>query len=150
MKIILTILEIVLLITGTVIGVLLKNYYDTRKIEGVLNVGKDKMYVTCFGEGEPTVIFENGLGCSDTDWARVQPEISKVARIFSYNRIDTGRTTLSQVQELHSLLNNTKVKGHYIIVAHSFAGLNARAYAGTYPNEVTVIIFVDCSHESQI
>lgn len=34
---------IVLLITGTVIGVLLKNYYDTRKIECVLNVSKDNL-----------------------------------------------------------------------------------------------------------
>lgn len=59
------------------------------------------------------------------------------------------RTSLDQVHELHTVLNKAKVKSPYIIVAHSIGGYNARLFAGIYPEEVSGIIFVDCSHENQ-
>lgn len=110
-----------------------------------------------YGEGTPTVIFESGLGDDNSVWTTVQPEISKYTRTFSYSRAglidsDTGvlpRTSLKQVQSLHSLLNKENINGPYIIVAHSIAGYNARLFAGMYPKEVCGIIFVDCSHENQ-
>lgn len=116
-----------------------------------------KIYANCYGEGEPTVIFESGLGCTHDDWNSVQDEISKHTRTFSYDRaglgnsdkVDLKRTSLDQVYELHTALNEAKVKAPYIIVAHSIGGYNARLFAGTYPKEVSGIIFVDCSHENQ-
>ncbi|MBU3142812.1 alpha/beta fold hydrolase [Clostridium sp. CF012] len=116
-----------------------------------------KLYVNCYGKGDPTVVFESGLGCTHLDWKVVQNQISKNARTFSYDRAglgnsDTGdlpRTSLDQVHELHTVLNKAKVKAPYIIVAHSIGGYNARLFAGTYPKEVSGIIFVDCSHENQ-
>jgi pimeloyl-ACP methyl ester carboxylesterase len=82
----------------------------------------------------------------------------KHTRTFSYDRAGLGnsdkirvqRSSLDQVHELHALLNNAKVKGPYIIVAHSIGGYNARLFAGTYPNEVAGIVFVDSSHENQL
>lgn len=151
-KIKLTIIVIILLIICTVIGILKYReytYYVTRRIYTSITVGKDNISVNCYGKGEPTVIFEAGFGRSKFDWIDVQPEISKITRTFSYDRIDNGRTTLDQVQELHTLLVETKVKGPYIIVAHSIAALNARLFAGTYLNEVAGIVFVDSSNENQ-
>lgn len=149
-KINLKIFEVILFIICTAIGVLkYSEYTATRTIEASVTVGKDNINVNCHGKGEPTVIFESGLGCTNASWIYVQPEISKMARTFSYDRKDDGRTTLDQVHELHALLVDTKVKGPYIIVAHSIGGLNARVFAGTYPSEVAGIIFVDSSHEDQ-
>jgi pimeloyl-ACP methyl ester carboxylesterase len=147
----LMILAITLLILCTAIGILKhrEHTYATRTIETSIVVGKDNIYVNCCGKGKPTVIFESGSGGTNLNWSNVQPEISKITRTFSYNRIEEGRTTLDQVHELHTLLADAKVKGPYIIVAHSIAGLNARLFAGTYPNEVAGIIFVDSSHENQ-
>jgi pimeloyl-ACP methyl ester carboxylesterase len=116
-----------------------------------------KIYTNCYGEGEPTVVFESGLGCTHNDWNVVQDQISKQTRTFSYDRLglgnsdkaDLSRTSLDQVYELHTVLNEAKVKAPYIIVAHSIGGYNARLFAGTYPEEVYGIIFVDCSHENQ-
>ena len=150
-KIKLTIVVITLLILCTAIGILKhrEHTYATRTIETSIAVGKDYIYVNCHGKGQPTVIFESGLGGTNLSWVNVQPEISNITRTFSYDRRDDGRTTLDQVHELHKLLAAAKVKGPYIIVAHSIGGLNARLFAGTYPNEVAGIIFVDSSHENQ-
>ena len=131
--------------------------YAIRKIENKINIGGYSLFVNCYGKGKPTVIFDSGLGGSYKDWERVQPEISKITRTFSYNRAglwgsDKGKlssTSLNQVRELHKLLENARVRGPYIIVAHSIAGYNARLFADKYQNEVAGIIFVDSSHENQ-
>ncbi len=103
------------------------------------------------------MIFESGLGDDNGVWTLVQPEISKNTRTFYYDRVGLGnsdagdlpRTSLDQVHELHTVLNKAKVNAPYIIAAHSIEGYNARLFAGTYPKEVSGIIFVDCSHENQ-
>jgi pimeloyl-ACP methyl ester carboxylesterase len=85
----------------------------------------------------------------------VQPEIAKITRTFSYDRAGLGISDLSplkwssqsEVYELHTLLEEAKVKAPYIIVAHSIGGFNARLFAGTYPKEVIGIVFVDSTNE---
>ena len=142
---------IILLILCSSIGIIkYREYtYIARTIKTSIAIGKDKINVNCYGKGEPVVIFESGLRCGSSSWNYVQPEISKITRTFSYDRIDDGRSTKDQVYELHALLADTKVKGPYIIVAHSIGGFNARVFAGTYPGEVAGIIFVDSSSENQ-
>jgi pimeloyl-ACP methyl ester carboxylesterase len=130
---------------------------EIKAISGKINVGSYSLYVNYYGEGDHTVIFESGLGHGSEDWTLIQPEISKIARTFSYDRAGIGnsdstksqRTCLVQVQALHKLLDKVKAKPPYIIVAHSIGGLNARAFTAAYPKEVAGILFVDCSHENQ-
>lgn len=115
------------------------------------------IYVNCCGTGDLTVVFESGLGCTQDDWKVVQNQISKHTSTFSYDRVglgnsdadDLSRTSLEQVHELHTVLNKAKVKGPYILVAHSIGGYNARLFAAAYPKEMAGIIFVDSSHENQ-
>ncbi len=105
----------------------------------------------------PTVVFEAGMGCSCLDWCKVQPEVAKFARAVSYDRAGLGwsdsgpnpRTSKQMVAELHTLLTNANIPKPYILVGHSFGGLNARLYADTYPQEVAGMVFVDTSHENQ-
>ena len=149
-------IAIVLLLICTVFVVTIHRF-NTKMINGRIDIGGYKLYVNSHGKGEPTVIFENGLGSLNGDWGLVQPQISKITRTFSYDRAGMGksdksnleRTSLNQVKELHTLLNNTKIEPPYIIVAHSIGGYNARIFAATYPKEVVGIVFVDCSHEDQ-
>jgi pimeloyl-ACP methyl ester carboxylesterase len=123
----------------------------------MIDIGGYSLNINCYGKGTPTVIFESGLGNDNEVWTLVQPEISKNTGTLSYDRAglgksDTGdlpRSSLDRVHELHTVLNKAKVKAPYIIVAHSIGGYNARLFAGTYPKEVSGIIFVDCSHENQ-
>jgi pimeloyl-ACP methyl ester carboxylesterase len=130
---------------------------EIKPINGRIDMGGYKLHVNCYGKGDQTVLFESGLGHGSEDWTEIQAEISKVARTFSYDRAGIGnsdatksrRTSLVQVRALHNLLDKVKVKGPYIIVAHSIGGFNARLFAATYPKEVAGIVFVDSSHENQ-
>lgn len=105
----------------------------------------------------PTVVLEAALASSCLDWCKVQPEVAKFARAVSYDRSglgwsDTGpkpRTSEMMVAELHTLLTNANVPKPYILVAHSYGGLNIRLYADTYPREVAGMVLVDTSHEDQ-
>jgi pimeloyl-ACP methyl ester carboxylesterase len=155
--IIAAVLLIVLLIICSIIHVFKpkESIYDTKTINGKIDIGGYGLNVNCYGKGKPTVIFESGLGNYSGTWGLVQPEISKIARTFSYDRAGLGysdppvsdlpRTSLDQVHELHTLLEKANVKGPYIIVAHSIGGYNARLFASTYPEEVSGIVFVDSS-----
>jgi len=59
------------------------------------------------------------------------------------------RTSMHIVEELHTLLKNANMPGPYILVGHSFGGINVRLYANRYPDEVFGLVLVDSSHELQ-
>jgi hypothetical protein len=42
------------------------------------------------GEGTPTVILESGVGDDWLMWQAVQPELSKVSRVCSYDHLGLG------------------------------------------------------------
>jgi pimeloyl-ACP methyl ester carboxylesterase len=56
------------------------------------------------------------------------------------------RTSKRMVAELHILLTKGGIEGPYVLVGHSFAGLNIRLYASTHPKEVAGLVFVDAVH----
>ena len=162
-KLIITVVILLLILCSAIVYIAIdvlkqrESSYAIRKIENKIDIGGYGLLVNCYGKGKPTVIFDSGLGGSYKAWDRVQPEISKITRTFSYNRAglwgsDKSRlssTSLNQVRELHKLLENSKVRGPYIIVAHSIAGYNARLFADKYQDQVAGIIFVDSTHENQ-
>lgn len=121
------------------------------------NVGDYNMHIYCTGEGSPTVILEAGLNDFFVSWSRVQPEVARVTRVCSYDRAGLGwseaspypRTSEVMVQELHTLLGSTGIPGPYVLVGHSFGGINMRLFAQQYPDEVVGMVLVDSAHEQQ-
>lgn len=113
--------------------------------------------IDCSGQGSPTVILDTGLGVPAVGWKFVQPEVAKFTRVCSYDRAGYGwstpgpmpRTSAEIVKELHALLAAAREKPPYILVGHSFAGLNIRLFNGTYAGEVAGMVLVDASHEDQ-
>jgi pimeloyl-ACP methyl ester carboxylesterase len=129
---------------------------DTAKtIQTKIDIGGYALYVNIAGEGSPTVILEAGGGNTSSIWGRVQPEISKITRTFSYDRAGLGKsdkrnlpnTCLTQVQELHTLLKKAEVKEPYIYVANSYGAFLAELFASMYPKEVAGVVFVDGTDE---
>ena len=115
------------------------------------DIGGYKIHSYCLGSGKPTVILDSGLGGNLTWWTLVQKEVSKFARVCSYDRAGYGwsdagpkpRTSEIIVKELHTLLKNQNTPPPYILVGHSFGGTNMKLYANTYPDEVFAVVLVD-------
>ena len=127
--------------------------------EMVAVAGHD-MQLHCTGEGKegPTVVMDAGLGGGMLDWQTVQPEVTKFARVCSYDRSGLGwsesgqkpRTSARIVEELHALLENAGEEGPYVLVGHSFGGANVQLYASEYPEEVAGMVLVDSALDVRV
>jgi pimeloyl-ACP methyl ester carboxylesterase len=115
------------------------------------------MHLYCTGSGSPTVVLEAGLGNDFRIWDLVQPELSKLTRVCSYDRAGVGwsdrqpgpRDSNSIVKQLHGLLLAAGITEPVVLMGHSIAGLHLRAYASTYPGEVVGLVMVDPSTPEQ-
>jgi pimeloyl-ACP methyl ester carboxylesterase len=118
-----------------------------------------RLHLDCRGQGDPTVVFESGLGDPALAWALVQPEVARFTRACSYDRAGAGysdeprydraRDGRALVGDLHALLSAAGVTGPYVLVGHSFGGLLVRLFAATFPAEAVGVVLVDAGHEDQ-
>ena len=90
-------------------------------------------------------------------WSLVEPKVGEFARVCSYDRAGVGKSDRAPQQhssneivlDLHNLLTKAAVKPPYVLVGHSFGGMNTRLYASEYPKEVVGIVLVDSTHEDE-
>ncbi|MEO5950971.1 MAG: alpha/beta hydrolase [Chloroflexia bacterium] len=110
------------------------------------------------GVGDYAVVMDAGLGDNSETWALVEPQIAEFARVLVYDRAGLGRsepttiprTSSNMVKELRNLLLQNEVKPPYILVGHSFGGLNMMLFASLYPDEVSGLVLIDTSHPEQV
>jgi pimeloyl-ACP methyl ester carboxylesterase len=143
----------VVIAAGTTYNALSLKHY--RKISGVpgklYKVGGYSMHLYCTGQGSPAILLDSGLGDDFTTWAKVQPELSRVTRVCSYDRAGFGwsqtrpgrRDANTISAELHDLVSVASVPRPFILMGHSIAGLYLRSYAGHYLSDLAGLIFVD-------
>ncbi|MCM3871500.1 MAG: alpha/beta hydrolase [Pyrinomonadaceae bacterium] len=121
----------------------------------LVDVGGYRLHLNCSGRIEPTVVLIAGAGDFSFDWGLVQPKLSVIARVCSYDRAGfawsdpgpTPRTMKQEAYELHTLLRAAEIKPPYVLVGHSIGGLIARVYAGQFPSEVAGMVLIDPTHE---
>lgn len=124
----------------------------------LVDVGQRYMHIHCTGAGSPTVVMDSGLGGASLDWVRIQPEVATYTRVCTYDRAGYGwsepgpwpRTSLAIVHDLRVLLEHADITGPYVLVGHSFGGLNMRLFASQYPRGIAGLVMVDSSSEHQI
>lgn len=112
------------------------------------------MHIHCVGSGSPPVILESGLGDDWMVWQKVQPDLSKVTRVCSYDRSGLGwsgarggsRNALKIAEQLRDLLRTASIFGPFVVAGHSAGGLYARAFATRYPSDVAALVLVDASN----
>ncbi len=120
---------------------------DARKID----VGGHRLYCEVRGRGDAIVVFDAGLGDTHEAWRWVWPDVAKFARVVLYDRAGLGRsdpapaprTSARIAEELHALLVNVGLPGPYILVGHSFGGLDVQWFASRYPFEVAALVLVE-------
>jgi pimeloyl-ACP methyl ester carboxylesterase len=156
---------ILILIVGLVIGVGYEAYAEQRDRAKhpppgkLVDVGGYRLHLHVMGEDNsaPTVILDAGMVSFSSNWAWVQPEIAKVARVVAYDRAGLGwsdaglkpRDAGQSAKELHTALQKAGISRPYIYVGHSYGGLMAQAFAALYRDEVAGIVMVDGSHPDQ-
>jgi pimeloyl-ACP methyl ester carboxylesterase len=124
----------------------------------LVDVGGYRLHLNCMGQGSPTVILDAGLGSFSIVWKLVQAEVAGTTQVCAYDRAGYGWSELSPhprtseiiVEELHRLLEAAGVEKPYLLVGHSFGGMNARLYAHHFPEEVMGVVLVDSMHEEQL
>lgn len=125
--------------------------------ETLVQISGFKLFVKMYGEkkDKPTVIMDAGYGDYSKVWETVVNEISMLTDVLVYDRAGLGnsekspnpRTSNQMVSELKELLTKLNIKPPYILVGHSFGGVNVRIYASTYPEEVGGLVLVDSTPE---
>lgn len=124
----------------------------------LVDVGGHRLHVECRGKGRPTVVLESGLCQPMSTWGKVPTDIAKFTHVVSYNRAYIGhsdpgpspRTSQQIVDELHILLKKLNIPAPYVLVGHSFGGLNVRLYASQHPDDVVGMVLISASHEEQV
>lgn len=123
-------------------------YPPTGKL---VRVNGHRLHLSSSGAGGPVVVMDSGLGHTSLVWSLVQAEVAGFTRVCVYDRAGYGwsevgpmpRTSQQIVAELHALLANADIPGPYVLVGHSFGGLNMTFYASQYPDEVVGLVLLD-------
>lgn len=109
------------------------------------------------GQEKPIVVLEAGAGDDSTTWEDIFPAVAQFSQVMAYDRAGLGhsvgsptpRTTLQLVDDLHSLLQASRLEGPYLLVGHSLGALVCRLYAQQYRHEVAGLVFIDGPHPEQ-
>jgi pimeloyl-ACP methyl ester carboxylesterase len=125
--------------------------------EMLVQISGCKLYAKLVGEnnGKPTVVMDAGYGDYSKAWDSVIEDLSMLSNVLIYDRAGLGksatssnpRTSREMVKELNELLIEAKIKPPYILVGHSFGGVNLRMFATEYQNEVRGLVLVDSTPE---
>ena len=117
----------------------------------LVEIGGSRLHILSEGAGSPVVVFEAGIAATSLSWRLVQPQIARLTQTASYDRAWLGwsdaiakpRGVEQVVEELRALLDRAGLATPRILVAHSYGGLVARAYAARHPEEVAGMVLVD-------
>lgn len=123
----------------------------------LVDVGGHRMNIYCTGHGSPAVILDAGAGYTTWTWHKVQPQVARITRVCSYDRVGMGfsdggplpRDASATVNDLHTLLQRAGIQPPYVLVGHSIAGLYEPLFADRYPHEVAGMVLVDASFPYQ-
>ena len=119
-----------------------------------IDVGGYNLWIVCRGTGSPTIVLDAGFGDDSQAWDPIIPAVVALSQTCVYDRAGLGasepppqaaRTSQHSVTDLHTLLTQAAVPGPYVLVGHSFGGLNVRLFADQYREAVSGLVLVDAS-----
>lgn len=130
--------------------------YEENKYPAIgeyVDMDGEKIHIVIKGEGEKTIVLLPGLGTAAPalDFEPLVDELAKDFRVvvvepFGYGWSDLTkreRTVENIVEEIRTVLQTAQMKGPYILMPHSLAGIYSMYYANEYPDEVEAVIGID-------
>lgn len=122
------------------------------------SVDGKQMHITCSGGGSPTVVIEAGATSNSLGWQAVQPRLSQLTRVCSYDRAGHGwseprpgpHDAETIARRLRKLLDQAGERRPLVLLGHSAGGLYIREYAREFPTEVVGAVLIDSSSPRQI
>jgi pimeloyl-ACP methyl ester carboxylesterase len=120
----------------------------------LIDAGGFRLHLHCAGTGSPSVVLEAALGGSSISWSLVQPSVSQLTRVCSYDRAGFGwsdagpmpRTAGRVADELRIVLDRGGVPPPFVLVGHSFGGFVMRIFAARHRSDVAGLVLVDPAH----
>lgn len=125
---------------------------DSAVVAGLFDIGGGRdLYLTCIGEGSPTVILEAGDESGAEDWSLVRPGLAAETRTCAYDRAGNGRSAeatgcrgLDEIlADLESLLDEARIDGPYVLVGASGGGYLMAGFAARHPADVAGLVLVE-------
>ncbi|MGA4543293.1 alpha/beta fold hydrolase [Uniformispora flossi] len=112
------------------------------------------LHVVQDGAG-PTVLVTSGLACAWFDWDTTVPLVAPHGRVVRFDRPGLGLsapdprppTLYGEAERLRAVAEAVGAPGPYVIVAHSYAGFHAEAFARLHPEHTAGVVLVDASAE---
>jgi pimeloyl-ACP methyl ester carboxylesterase len=119
--------------------------------------GGRHLNLICIGEGEQTVVFENGLGSHLLQWSKIAGPVSEFAEACFYDRAgygfsepsDVPATAMGVTDDLHALLKQARIGRSVILVGHSIGGLYTTLYTDRFFDDVAGLVLIDPSFARQ-
>ena len=110
-----------------------------------------QLNLRCTGSGPQTVMLEAGSHADSTTWFRLQPILSSVTKVCSYDRAGYGFSSEGQlprdldadVSDLHDLIRAANIKTPVVLVGHSLGSNIVRRYAERYASDVSGMVLID-------
>ncbi len=123
----------------------------------LIAVNGQQMHIYCVGEGNPTVIVEQGLGGQSLAWDELNQQMAKITRTCAYDRVGMGYSepidqptlAVDVADNLYTLINSARIEDDIVFVAWSAGGVYAREFYQRYPEKVAGMVLLDSSHEQQ-
>lgn len=119
----------------------------------VVDADGQRMWISCRGEGGPTAVLINGLRSDHTMWHPALAGMTRQTRVCEADRPGLGSSlkrrgsqrtdAAEQADELRAALTAAGETGPYVLIAHSYGGLIARAFAAQTPDDVAGVMLVD-------
>ena len=116
-----------------------------------VSVDGHRLNLVCRGSGRPVIVLDAGLGDWSPSWIPIQQRLAARTTVCAYDRAGYGfsdpassaRTSDTISRELHDLLHAANLPAPYVLVGHSFGGLNVLAFTQIYRREVAGLVLVD-------
>lgn len=120
-----------------------------------VEVDGNQMHINCTGEGDDTVVLEADQGQWSIYWGAVQKEVSKFAKVCSYDRLGKGwsggqvQNYNDDIRTLNKLLKTAGLEGPFIMAGHKWGAENVVRYYKAYPEDVKGLILYDYNWQKE-